>query len=67
LPEPRVTEVTTGGRKRKMVSSVSAAAKLIPSKEHLYGRLNPKDLGSILHNSISAENFLAKFSEKLHP
>ena len=48
LPEPPIPEPPSGVRKRKqqhhVVSPISASVKLSPTNEHLYGKLNPREL-----------------------
>ena len=41
---PEAPEPPTGSRKRKFNLEPNSAAKLMPAKEHLYGKLSSRDL-----------------------
>jgi len=47
LPEPPAAEPPSGGRKRKhyvATTTPTTSAKLCAAKEHIYGKLNPREL-----------------------
>jgi hypothetical protein len=70
LPESQVIEAPSGGRKRKLISSAAAptSARLSPTKEHIYGKLNPRDLIQVrvkkdvfLRKRIPGQTFWIKY------